>query len=82
MKLKVVAISTNTNAFGLYAVNMISDTGEGWRALSNSLNKPGPGTEIDVGEAPVLEMLIGRNWECPERLVPDPPASTVTLIWG
>lgn len=82
MKLKVVAISSNTNSFGLYRINLISDTGEGYAALANSLNKPGPGAEIDVGDAPVLDMLIGCNWECPKRLKPDPPPALVKEVWG
>lgn len=81
MKLKVAAVSSNRNGFGLRSVVLISETGEGWRALSNDLYLPAEGEIVETGDLDVATALCLKNWECPERKFPDPPADVVAIVW-
>lgn len=81
MKLKVAAVSINRNSFGLRSVVLISETGEGWQALSNDLYLPAEGEVVETGDLDVAAALHMQHWECPERKFPDPPADVVAIVW-
>lgn len=81
MRLKVAAVSINRNSFGLRSVVLISETGEGWQALSNDLYLPTEGEVVETGDLDVATALIAKNWECPERKLPDPPTDVVAIVW-
>jgi hypothetical protein len=80
-KLKVVAVSTNRNSFGLRRMVMIGDNGQGWGASANDLNLHKEGEVIEVSADDIGMELAKLNFELPTQLI-DPPASLVQKIWG
>lgn len=85
---KIVAVSSNTNSFGLNQIVLVSRTGEGW-AVCKSLYIPeerqrwSHGNVINV---PTDETLTDRDWhllgvEIPRRLSPDAPPKALREIW-
>jgi len=45
---KVIAVSTNTNSFGLHNVVMVARDGESWQAGANYLNVPKEGAIVTL----------------------------------
>lgn len=78
---KVVAVSKNTNSFGLHGVVMIAEDGEGWEAAHGPLELPEQGDILQVSMDDG-----GLNWaavgfEIPRRL-PQAPKDVVSQVWG
>ena len=79
-KFKVVAVSTNTNSFGLHNVILVAQDGEAYQAGHSYFNLP---IKNDIVELEVLKS--GLNWgvagfEIPEKKS-DAPAEIVKDIW-
>jgi len=80
-ELKVVALSDNTNAFGLRGVIFVSRTGGAWRAAASALNVPELGRVFSFTGDPIAQPPFGKwGFEIPERL-PDPPEDVVRATW-
>jgi hypothetical protein len=82
MKLKVVAVSSNANSFGLRQMIFISDDGHAFSACASTLNLKEQGSILNFEgvptEAEVVDLFVTKyNFELPE-LLPDPPASSVS----
>ena len=83
MRLKVISVSQNHNAFGLRGMIMISDNGQAWEAAANDLNVKQKGdiittTVLGSGEP----SFTGLGLEIPRRLSPDPTPAIMKEIWG
>lgn len=74
---KVVAVSTNTNSFGLYGVILMSQDGEAWRAAHGQLELPQQGDTIKID----LGAWGASGFEIPEKL-PPPPPEVLAQVWG
>jgi RecG-like helicase len=82
-QLKVVAVSTNHNSFGLRNMIFIGDNGEGWQAAANDLNVRSKGDVLRIPDDGDIGLhLAGFNFEIPSRLNPDPPAKLMKEVWG
>ena len=81
VRFKVVAVSVNTNTFGLRGVVLLARDGTIYQVGASHLHVPQQGQVINVpGEADNL------NWghvgyEIPERLADAPPA-VIAEVWG
>lgn len=81
VRFKVVAVSANTNSFGLRGVVLLARDGTTYQVGANHLHEPQQGQVINVpGEVDNL------NWghvgcEIPERLADAPPA-VIAEVWG
>lgn len=83
MRLKVIAVSSNHNSFGLRSMILISDNGQGWQALANDLNVKAKGTVFEIPEdQSVSTFLCLQSFECTRRLDPDPPRKLTQEVWG
>ncbi len=85
MKLKVVAVSCNTNSFGLREMIFISDNGWGFKACANQLNLRNDGAILDLGpivhKKDVLNVFVrAYNFELGESLS-DPLDSVFLEAW-
>jgi len=74
---KVVAVSSNTNSFGLYGVIMIAQDGEAWKAAHGQLGLPKQGDTLLIDPT----AWGASGFEIPEKL-PQPPAEVVSEAWG
>ena len=81
MKLKVVNVSNNANAFGLRSHIFVAEDGQGYTALANDINFQLVGTVIECGDAP-LTALTCRGFECPERLSHVADEAFCREAWG
>ena len=82
-KLKVVAVSTNQNSFGLRNMVMIGDAGTGWSAAANDLSVKPKDTVLAVpDDQDVLTFLTLQSFEIPQKLHPNPPAELMAEVWG
>lgn len=76
---KVVALSDNTNSFGLCNVVMVAKDGEAWQAGANHISVPKKDDIIKLVFTEVSEGVMGEypqfpsGFEIPARM-PDPPA--------
>lgn len=85
VRLRVVAVSSNHNGFGLRNMVMIGDNRQGWRALANDLRVKKKGDTITVlpnedgriTDGVILNHLTAMGLEDPYRLQPDPSADVV-----
>lgn len=76
MQLTVIAVSSNTNSFGLRSVIFAGPAREAWEGLANYLNAPTVGAVLSVPEGQdVVTFLTRRSLECVRRL-PDLPKAT------
>ena len=85
-KFKVVAVSNNTNSFGLHQCVMIAKDGTAYKACANSINVPKRDEVIDVRvilnkKGEVLDYdFTSRSFEIPER-IEDAPNEVIEEIW-
>ena len=85
-KFKVVAVSNNTNSFGLRQCVMIAKDGTAYKACANSINVPKQNEVIDIRvilnkKGEVLDYdFTGRSFEIPER-IEDAPKEVVAEVW-
>lgn len=85
-KFKCVAVSENTNSFGLFQCVLITNTGGAYKACANSLNIPKRGDDVWVEylldkEGKFAGYNFARNgFEIPERL-PDAPKEVIDEIF-
>jgi hypothetical protein len=80
-KFKVLAVSSNTNSFGLYGIVMVARDGTAYEVGANYLNKKNVGDEIvvslsDTGRGGFAEL----GFEIPRQL-PKAPGKIVKAIW-
>lgn len=68
MNLTVVAVSKNTNSFGLYSIICLARNGRGWNLLKSG-NLPKAGEDLDV-KIEDGELVFPRfhSYECPREL--------------
>lgn len=78
---KVAAISSNTNAFGLYGCILVARDGTVYEVASNNLNLPEKGKTVRVKVEAGTPAFHKKGWEVPTRK-PDAPAAVVKEIWG
>lgn len=69
---RVIAISTNTNSFGLRGVIVISSTGEAWELCANDLHTPNHGAELTPEVVDGVPQWGRLGFETPKRLQMDP----------
>lgn len=78
---KVAAISSNTNAFGLWGVVIIDKTGLAFRVGMNHLSKPNVGDVLDVTlNGSSIHSIAGKSFEIPHKL-PNAPASVLKELF-
>ena len=78
IQLKVVAVSSNYNSFGLRNMVFVTDHGQGWQAAANDINVLKRGDIILVpSDGDIGLHLTGFNFEIPSRLTPDPSVELV-----
>lgn len=80
---KVVAVSSNTNSFGLHQAIMISREGVAYKACAGYLNVPKRGDELFIpfiGEDS-NSLDFGGRFEIPER-IEDAPQDVIAEVWG
>jgi len=81
VKLKVVALSSNRNSFGLRNMIMIGDNGQGWQAAANDLNLKPRNTVLTVPEGQSIPTFLTlQSFEIPSQLA-DPPAELLADVW-
>lgn len=76
----VIAVSNNTNAFGLKSILLLSPSGEGWKILKSPY-----GSEVLPQIGDVLERVNGRfpgSYECPTKLPSVDAKTAAGLIKG
>lgn len=69
-KLKVIAVSSNVNSFGLREMVLLSEQNEYYKASANALNLRKVGDELLVHE-PVLASLINYSFELVYKFYPN-----------
>lgn len=79
---KVAAVSSNTNAFGLYSVIMIARDGQAYQVYTNMYNKPEQGQILKAGmnKSDKLAHVISMNYEVPTEL-DRAPAKVAKEVW-
>ena len=81
----VVAVSQNTNSFGLRGMVTMTSDGEMWEVLANHINVRPKGAVLEMpGGRDVPTQMIHLGFECPQRLNPDGsaiPAAKVKRLW-
>lgn len=83
IRLKVVALASNTNSFGLRGVTLISSHGQCWEVASPALHVPRLEEIIEVPRwSSIEEVLTRRGFELIRRLQPDPPPAAIAEVWG
>ena len=83
MELRVVAVSTNHNSFGLRAVVFVARDGQAFEVAADDLHLPRVGDVLAVPTRPGLGLdWGGLGFELPRRLEPDPPPEVVREVWG
>lgn len=74
----VVAVSSNTNSFGLKSILLLAPDGEGWEILKSPYND-GPLRKGDVVTR-TGDCFDCGTYECPRRLRDTSPKSAVKII--
>jgi hypothetical protein len=86
MKLTIIAISSNTNAFGLRSHLLLSPDGRAWRALLSAYGSPSHrvGDTLAFAVSPDGQRVsrTGEAWECTGPIAPCSPATAAALIAG
>ena len=84
---KVVAVSSNTNSFGLFQCVLVAKNGLAYKACANSLNIPKQGDTISIpyrGNGNGLSnatLDFGGKFEIPER-IEDAPQEIIDEVWN
>ncbi len=89
MPVKVVAISDNTNGFGLRGHVLVARDGQAFEGGLNHLHHLTVGqainlevvTDLPPDKFPSLTAMVGYGFEIPRKLPPAPPA-VVKAVWG
>lgn len=82
VQLKVIAVSSNHNSFGLRNMVMIGDNGQGWQAAANDLNVKPKDTILRIPEGQdIPTFLTLQSFEIPSEL-PAPNAAVMKEVWG
>lgn len=83
VQLKVVAVSSNHNSFGLRNMIFIGNNGQAWEAAANSLNVKEKGTVLTVPEdQSIPTFLVKQSFELARQLTPSPPPKLMKEVWG
>ena len=81
----VVAVSQNTNSFGLRGMVIMSSDGEMWEVLASYLDVKPKGAVLSIPEdRDIPTQMVHLGFECPRRLNPDAsaiPAAKVKRLW-
>jgi len=85
---KVVAVSENTNSFGLFQCVLLAKNGLAYKACANSLNIPKQGDTISIpyrgngnGLANATLDFSAKSFEIPER-IEDAPREVIDEAWA
>jgi len=82
IQLKVIAVSSNHNSFGLRNMIFISNNGQGWQAAANDLNLKKKDTVLTVPEGQdIPTFLTLQSFEIPQQLE-SPSAAVMEQVWG
>lgn len=86
LRFRVVAVSDNTNSFGLRGIVTISEDGRGWEAAksispSHKQYQPGDEFTLPVNGSGVPNWEAG-GFEIPRELTPQPSAALVRECFG
>jgi hypothetical protein len=79
---KVMAVSSNANAFGLHGVVLIAVDGEAWEVACSMYHLPIVG---DILRPPVVRGVLYwglLGFEIPEKLEPNAPHDVLKQVWG
>ena len=68
VKFKVAAVSSNTNAFGLYQMLLISRSGEAFTACKSDPPPQGTTVSITVGTDGIITSSAAFHFEIPQKL--------------
>ena len=83
---KVVAVSSNTNSFGLFQCVMIAKDGLAYKACANSLNIPKQGDIVSIKFIKKIDGTFSNKldfagrFEIPER-IEDAPKEVRDEVW-
>lgn len=83
---KVVAVSSNTNSFGLFQCVLLAKNGLAYKACANSLNIPKQGDTVSIpykaGPMGIEDARLNfaGKFEIPERM-DDAPQEIVDEVW-
>jgi hypothetical protein len=80
VEFKVAAVSSNTNAFGLYQMFLVSRTGLAFAACKSDPPAKGAIINIPVGEDGVIASSMAFHFEIPHKL-DDAPQYVVDALW-
>lgn len=86
-KFRVIAVSSNTNSFGLYQFIVVAKTGEAYKLHTSYLNKPTKGQDITIKQTIhdngklTFNEVIGIGIEMPEAL-PKAPKEVVDEVFA
>jgi len=90
VEFKVIAITSNTNSFGLRQCVLVAKNGLAYKACANSINMPKQGSVItipyqggsgDIGDAPITLSFAHKGFEIPER-IEDAPREVIDEFWN
>jgi hypothetical protein len=73
-----VAVSANTNNFGLHRLLFLTAAGAGYEAYSNEINRPEAGARMRFSDW--TNFAIARGWEMPGMLRAAPPAQARRIL--
>ena len=77
---KVVAVSSNMNAFGLTGMVLVARDGEAWQVGANHINVKKQGSVLRVPGKATVRNFAALGFEIPERLPVAPPL-VVAAVW-
>ena len=85
---KVIAVSSNTNSFGLKQCVLVARNGLAYKACANSLNIPKKGDIVtipyiagDEGLNDATLNFAAKSFEIPERII-DAPQDVIDEVWN
>lgn len=77
INVKIMAVSDNTNSFGLHSVILFTEDGNAWRTYSSQYNKPTVNrvyqAAVNFEGRPMFDFIAKQGWEGIESL-PKPSA--------
>ncbi len=82
MQVKVAAVSSNRNSFGLREHVFISRTGDAFSGAANYLNEIAKGNVIMLDDRDPLGTLVRLGFELTRRLEPEAPETVINEVWG